>query len=100
MYAMLRRGGGKEGVEVGCGLGGKGFGSGAAEAGEEFGSENDVGGLVGLAAEWDGREERGVGFDKDAIGGCGGSDGLDGGGFGVGEVAGEAEGEAEVERGF
>ena len=38
----------------------------------------DVGGLVGLAAERDGREERRVGFDQDAVGGRGGGDRLDG----------------------
>ena len=67
----------------------------AAEFGEGGGGVGDEGGLVALAAEGDGGEERGVGFDQDAVGGGEGGGFADGFGGGIGEVAGEGEIEAE-----
>ena len=69
-------------MEVGGGLGGERFGGDAAEFGEGGGGVGDQGGLVALAAVGDGREEGGVGFDQDAVGGG------EGGGFADGLAAG------------
>ena len=88
----------EEGLEVGGGLSGEEFARDAAEFGEGGGGVGDEGRLVALAAEGNGGEERGVGFDQDAVGGCEGGGFADGLGGGIGEVAGEGEIEAEGER--
>ena len=85
-------------MEVVRGLSGEAFARDAAEFGEGGGGVGDQGRLVALAAEGNGGEERGVGFDQDAVGGCEGGGFADGLGGGIGEVAGEGEIEAEGER--
>ena len=81
-------------MEVCGGEGGEGFGGEIAEGGEGFGGVDHEGGFILLAAMGDGGEERGVGFDEDAVGRGEGGGFADGGGFWVGEVAGEGEVEA------
>ena len=85
-------------VEVGGGEGGDLVDGDSAEVGEGGGGVGDEGGLIGLAAVGDRREEGSVGLDQDAAGGGGDGDLADGLGGGVGEVAGEGEMEAERER--
>src|ERR1700733_5341512 len=89
---VSHRAGGREKLEkVFGGLRGELFGRNATELGEEFTGEHSVGGLVALAAQGAGREERSVGFDEDAIGRCGAGDVLDGRGLRIGHVSGEGE---------
>ena len=87
----------EERPKVRGGEAGQGFGRDAAKVREEGGGVDDEGWLIALAAMRDGGEERGVGFNEDAVGGgegCGVSDAL---GLRVGEVSSEREVEAEIE---
>ena len=85
-------------MEVGCGECGDLFRGNSAQPSEALRGVDHQGRLVLPAAVRNGREERRIGFDQNAVGGSRHCNLAQADGLGIGEVAGEGEIEAEVER--